>query len=63
MREALQEGRQDEAECEAMMFDVRRFTRQEHERGATVDWRFAAGWFRRASGLAWAWFEREVNHG
>ncbi len=41
-----------------------RFTLEDERTGRTHGWRFAAGWFRRASGLAWAWFVREVSdHG
>ncbi len=43
------------------MFEVHRFTREEHDRGDTTDWHFDAGWFRRVSGLEWAWFRREVE--
>ena len=41
--------------------DVRAFTRQEHERQLTRGWRFEAGWFRRMSGLEWAWFNRAIK--
>ena len=44
-----------------MTLDLRRFTRQQHERGDTTGWRFEAGWFERDSGLQWAWFSREVQ--
>ena len=42
-------------------FEMRRFTRHEHERGDTTGWRFEAGWFIRMSGLTWAWFSREIE--
>ncbi len=45
------------------MFDVHRFTRQEHEQGDTNGWRFEAGWFHRMSSLKWAWFSREADDG
>ena len=45
------------------VFDMQRFTREEHERGQTAGWRFEAGWFVRMSGLTWAWFSREVEDG
>ncbi len=45
------------------VFDIRRFTREEHERGDAAGWRLEAGWFRRMSGLEWAWFRREVEDG
>ncbi len=41
------------------VLDVRRFTRQDHERGDTTGWRFEAGWFVRMSGLQWAWFSKK----
>ncbi len=35
---------------------------REHACDATAKgWRFEAGWFRRASGLEWAWFSREIE--
>ena len=37
-----------------------RFTVDEVQQGKAAGWSFAAGWFRRASGLIWAWFRREV---
>ncbi len=40
---------------------MHRFTRNDFEKGSTTGWRFEAGWFRRASGLEWAWFSREVD--
>jgi hypothetical protein len=69
--DALQGCRQDgavEADRRAMMqetrgFDVRRFTREEHERGDTAGWRLEVGWFTRSGGLVWAWFRREVEDG
>ena len=42
-------------------FAVRRFTQPEFERGETAGWRLCARWHRRASGLRWAWFRREVG--
>lgn len=49
---------------EAMMppasFELHRFTRQEVREGLAEGWRLHAGWFRRASGLEWAWFTRDV---
>ena len=44
------------------MFEVHRFTREEHDQGATAGWQFTAGWFTRDSGLQWAWFCKEVQH-
>ena len=45
----------------SVMVTVRRFTREEHERGETAGWRFEAGQFRYMSGLEWAWFSREIT--
>lgn len=62
----MQDRRQLHGDREAIvreLFDVRRFTREEHERGNSTGWRFEAGWFERASGLTWAWFSREVQRG
>ena len=42
------------------MFEVHRFTREEHDQGATAGWRFEVGWFRYVSGLEWGWFSREA---
>ena len=50
-----------EGTVELRQFEVVRFTRQEHEHGDTAGWRFDAGWFRRMSGLEWAWFSREIT--
>ncbi len=44
-------------------YEVRRFTRREHVQGMTTDWRLEVGWFRRMSGLEWAWFSRETVDG
>jgi len=60
---ALQDRRQDDGDCEPNAVEFMRFTRQEHERGKTVGWRFESGWHERASGLTWAWFSREVGDG
>ncbi len=38
-----------------------RITREECSNGLPYGWRFEAGWFRRASGLEWAWFGRDVD--
>ena len=45
----------------ARSYEVRRFTREEHDRGDTAGWRLQAGWFERASGLRWAWFSRDAD--
>ncbi len=47
----------------ALSFELRRFTLEEHERGKTHGWCFHCGWFVRASGLTWAWFQKEVEDG
>ena len=44
----------------AQPFDVKAFTREAHERQVTRGWQFEAGWFRRVSGLEWAWFSRRI---
>ncbi len=41
--------------------DVMRVTRRDYDRGQASGWQFEAGWFRRASGIEWAWFSREVD--
>jgi hypothetical protein len=41
--------------------EVHRFARDEHDGGDATGWRLDVGWFRRVSGLQWAWFSREVN--
>ena len=41
--------------------EVMRFTRKEVQRGAATGWRFSAGWFRKTSGLEWAWFDRDLD--
>lgn len=43
--------------------EYQRFTLDEAKRGCATGWCFNAGWFRRASGLEWAWFSREVGDG
>ena len=45
------------------VFEVRRFTHYEHECGETDGWRVYSAWYRRMSGLEWAWFRREVEDG
>ncbi len=47
-------------DAEAIVFEVRRFTRQEHERGDTADWWRTGAWYRRDSGLEWAWFRQDL---
>lgn len=42
-------------------FEVMRFTRVEYDRGDTVGWNFAAGWFQCTSGEVWGWFSRETE--
>ena len=42
------------------VFEVQRFTEQEHASGETAGWRFEVGWFQYVSGLEWAWFSREL---
>jgi len=64
----LQACRQRAGDGEAIveigeLFEVRRFTRDEHARGETAGWRFDGRWHRRASGLEWAWFQREISDG
>ena len=44
----------------SVRIEVRRFSHLEHDRGDTNGWQFEVGWFRRMSGLEWAWFSREV---
>jgi hypothetical protein len=65
MTTTLQAGRQEaqvNGDSEAMVaFDVRRFTKEEVERGEARGWRLWCGWFERASGLTWAWFRRDVE--
>ena len=43
------------------VFEVQRFTREDHEQGLTEGWRLYGGWERRMGGLVWAWFRREVE--
>jgi hypothetical protein len=59
----LQDRRQDDGDCAAIVGEFMCFTRQEHERGDTAGWRFEGPWHVRASGLEWAWFRREVDDG
>ena len=66
MTEPLPARRQRDGNREAIVrqvFDMRRYTREEHERGDAAGWRLEAGWFRRMGGLEWAWFRREVEDG
>ena len=63
MTKPLQTCRQLNGDREASVFEVRRFTRQEHERGDTGNWWRTGAWYRRDSGLEWAWFRREVSDG
>lgn len=35
-----------------------RVERSDAARAEAAGWRFSVGWFRRASGLEWAWYER-----
>ena len=61
----LQERRQDASrngDREAMV-EYQRFSRREHEQGATEGWRFKVGWFGPDLGVQWAWFSREVHDG
>ena len=46
---------------EASVVEVMRFTREEVQRGDATGWRFSAGWFRKVSGLEWAWFDRDID--
>jgi len=65
MTNSLQGCRQHDGDPEAMVsrvFDVRRFTKEEVERGDAAGWRLWCGWFERASGLRWAWFRREESN-
>ncbi len=41
--------------------DYHRFTLEEIRQGKAAGWSFAAGWFRRVSGLTWAWFWRPTD--
>ena len=43
--------------------DYLRVLREDAHRLEGEGWRLAAGWFRRCSGLEWAWFEREAGDG
>jgi hypothetical protein len=43
-------------------YAVPRFTKDEHERGDTTGRRFEARWFRRVSGLEWAYFTKETHY-
>ena len=64
MTDSLQGCRQGDGDAEASVgrsFDVRRFTREEHERGATTGWYLWCGWFERDGGLRWAWFRKDVD--
>ena len=66
MTEPLQAGRQRDGDPEAMVsrsFQVRRVTREEHERGETAGWRLWCGWFERDGGLRWAWFRKDEDDG
>ncbi len=45
------------------MFDVQRFTREEHEGGRTEGWRLYGGWYQRTCSLVWAWFRRDIKEG
>ena len=59
-------GRQPEGDGQAMVrqvFEVQRFTHEDHEQGLTEGWRLYGGWYRRMSGLVWGWFRREVEDG
>jgi len=51
----------DDAAIAGRSYDVQRFTKADHDAGATNGWRFLSGWHRRASGLQWAWFERMTD--
>ncbi len=42
-------------------FEAKRVDRVAAVQAIADGWRFEAGWFRRASGLEWAWFSREVD--
>ncbi len=43
------------------IFDAKRVDRLAAAQAIADGWRFEAGWFRRASGLEWAWFSRDVD--
>ena len=58
---STQNPRQVEELTAVRTFGMRRFTRQEHNRGDTAGWRLEVGWFRRVSGLEWGWFRHEVE--
>ena len=40
-----------------------RVLREDARRLEGEGWRLAEGWFRRCSGLEWAWYTREVSDG
>jgi hypothetical protein len=52
--------RADETRAQRM-FEVQRFTREDHLRGLTEGWCLYGGWYQRMGGLVWGWFRREAK--